>query len=222
MNQPLALPKMSLAYGQVTDVDDPNGDFRVKVKLHGMQKAVEQEYEAWARVTVPVAGGGYGAAFLPDVGDEVLVGFVNGDMTRPVVMGSLYHSNAQPADQVVDGGQVKQWTITGHKGTRVAIDESSSPTVTMETPGGVKVEDTDDGSKVKLTNGSSSITITPGGVTVRTGGTVKVEATQVEVTSPIVKIDAAITDVTGVVMCDVLQTNTVIASTYTPGAGNIW
>ncbi len=222
MNAPLTMPKMNLAYGQVTEVGDPDGGYRVKIKLHGLQQARNQEYEIWARVTAPVAGNGYGTVMLPDVGDEVIVGFVNGDMTRPVVLGSLYHSGSPPADEPVDGGAVKRWTITGHQGTRVAVDESGSPTVTLETPGGVKVEVTDDGSKVTATNGSGTVEITPAEIKIQTGGTVKVEATQVDVSAPIVKVDAALTDITGVVMCDVLQTNTVIATTYTPGAGNVW
>ena len=222
MNAPMTLPKMSLAYGVVAEVDDPQGDFRVKVRLHGLHLGEAQEYEIWARVAVPVAGGGYGTAFLPDVDDEVIVGFVGGDLTRPVVLGSLYHANAQPADAPVESGQVKRWTITGHQGTRVAIDESSSSEVVMETAGGVKVECTDQGRKVTVTNGSGSIRVTPSEIKVQTGGTVKVEASMVEVSSPMVTVDAAISQFSGVVTCDVLQTNTVIATTYTPGAGNVW
>jgi len=37
-----------------------------------------------------------------------------------------------------------------------------------------------------------------------------------------VKVDAAIADFSGIVKCDVLQANTVVAQTYTPGAGNVW
>jgi len=51
---------------------------------------------------------------------------------------------------------------------------------------------------------------------------VKVQASQVEVSAGMVKVDAAISKFSGVVKCDVLQATTVVASTYTPGAGNIW
>ncbi|MDH3661692.1 MAG: phage baseplate assembly protein V [Alphaproteobacteria bacterium] len=222
MDLPPAITRTNLSYGQVTEVGDPDGKYRVKVKIHSHFDAEHQAYELWARVAVPVGGDGYGMAFMPDVGDEVVIGFIAGDMNRPVVIGSLYHGGAMPADEPVDGDAVKRWTITGHQGTRVAIDESESPTVTLETPGGVKVEITDDGSKVTCTNGSSTVTLEPAEVSVETGGTVKVQASQVEVTSPMVTIDAALAKFSGVVKCDVLQTNTVISTTYTPGAGNVW
>lgn len=213
---------MDLAYGEVTEVGHPDGDFQVKIRLHALAQTETQDYELWARVAVPVAGRDYGTVFLPDVGDQVIVGFVAGDLNRPVVLGSLYHGQARPADEAVDGGAVKRWTITGHQGTRVAIDESGPPTVTMETPGGVSVTVSDDGSKVTATNGASTVELAPAEVKVTTGGTVKVEASRVEVTAGMVQIDAALTKCSGIVSCDVLQTNTVIATTYTPGAGNIW
>jgi hypothetical protein len=37
-----------------------------------------------------------------------------------------------------------------------------------------------------------------------------------------VKVDAAIADFSGIVKCAVLQTNAVISTSYTPGAGNVW
>lgn len=222
MNLPLPSARMNLVYGQVTGVGDPDGKFRVKIRIHGLFGADDQEFEMWARVAVPVGGDGYGTAFMPDVGDEVIVGFVAGDANRPVVLGSLYHGAAQPADDPVDGGAVKRWTITGHAGTRVAIDESGSPTVTLETPGGVRIEVTDDGSKVTCTNGASTVTLEPAEVKVRTGGTVKVEGTMVQVTAAMVTVDAALSKFNGIVSCDVLQTNTVISTIYTPGAGNVW
>ena len=222
MNMPRPFPKIDLAYGEVTEVGHPDGDFQVKVKIHSLFDADNQAYELWARVAVPVAGGSYGAVFLPDVGDQVVIGFIAGDPNYPVVLGSLYHSGSQPADQPVEGGAVKRWTITGHQGTRVAIDESSGPTVTLETPGGVKVEVSDDGSKVTATNGSGTIEITPAEISIQTGGTVNVQASKVEVSAPLVNVDAAMSKFSGIVSCDVLQTNTVIATTYTPGAGNVW
>ena len=222
MNLPLKIPKMQLAYGYVVEVGDPDGGFRVKIRLHHYNDADDQDYAIWARVTTPIAGTDYGTMFLPDVGDEVLVGFVGGNMTMPVVIGSLYNGNAQPADEAVDGNAVSRWTITGHLGTRIAIDESDGPSVTMETPGGVTIKVSDDGSKVTCTNGASTVTLEPAEITIETGGTVKVQASQVQVSAPMVTVDAAMSIFSGLVKCDVLQTNTVISATYTPGAGNIW
>ena len=222
MNLALNIPQMHLAYGHVLEVGDPDGGFRVKIKLHHYSDADDQDYAIWARVATPIAGAGYGVVMLPDAGDEVLVGFVGGNMTMPVVIGSLYNGSAQPADEPVDGSEVKRWTVTGHRGTRIAIDEADGPSVTLETPGGVMVKVSDDGAKVTCTNGTSSVTIESAEISVETPGTVKIQASQVQVSAPMVTVDAAMSIFSGLVKCDVLQTNTVIATTYTPGAGNIW
>jgi hypothetical protein len=60
------------------------------------------------------------------------------------------------------------------------------------------------------------------GVSVQTPATVKVEASQVQVTSGMVQVDSAMATFSGVVQCNTLITTTVVASTYTPGAGNVW
>jgi hypothetical protein len=49
-----------------------------------------------------------------------------------------------------------------------------------------------------------------------------VQATNVEVTAGTVDVNAAMSKFSGIVKCDVLQATTVISSTYTPGAGNVW
>ena len=53
--------------------------------------ALNQNSSAWIRVATPVAGSNWGMMFLPHIGDEVLVSFVQGDPDQPVVTGSLYN-----------------------------------------------------------------------------------------------------------------------------------
>lgn len=224
MNLPLRTPQVMLpmTLGVVIDVADPLDQARVKVRLHAFAGVDGQEGEVWARTAVPVAGDGYGTLFVPDVDDQVVVAFLNGDPRDPVVLGALYHGQAQPADRAVEGGGVKRWTITGHRGTRIAIDESGSPTITLETPGGAKVELTDDGQTINATNGMSTVKIAGANVSVTGAAEVKVDAAQVKITAGMVTVDAAMSKFSGVVQSDVLITNTVISTTYTPGAGNVW
>lgn len=216
------LPSMQLSYGQVTDVDHPDGLYAVKVKLHQMFDAEGQEFEAWARVTAPFAGDGFGAVMLPDIGQEVIIGFVSGDTRFPIVLGALYTSEVRPFDEPVDGGSVKRWSMTGTKGTNVILDESSNSSIKLETAGGVKIEVTDDGRKVTATNGGSKITISPSGVKISTGSKVSVQASTVEVSAGMVQVDAGLSKFSGVIQCDALITNSVVSSSYTPGAGNVW
>jgi uncharacterized protein involved in type VI secretion and phage assembly len=172
---------------------------------------------------VPFAGSDYGAFFIPDVGEEVVVALVNGDPRFPVVVGSLWHGGAQPPEQI--SSNVDRWTLVGKAGTRIAIVEQSSgqETVLIDTPGGVSMEVTDaGGGKVELTNGTSTITIDTQGVTIDTPSTVKVQASRVEVSAGMVQVDAGMSRFSGTVQCDTMIATSVISSSYTPGAGNIW
>jgi adhesin HecA-like repeat protein len=76
----------------------------------------------------------------------------------------------------------------------------------------------------------SDVTIEAGGTLVLRGATIKIESaatiqaqgTQINLTAAMVNVDAGIVKASGMVKCDTLQANAVVASSYTPGAGNIW
>jgi uncharacterized protein involved in type VI secretion and phage assembly len=210
---------------QVTSVQDPDRLARVKVKLLTLDG--DGDAEIWARVAVGFAGVERGTFFLPDVGDEVLVAFVAGDPRFPIVMGGLWNGAAMPPEQLGGAGdRVDRWTITGRAGTRVAIveEQEGSATIQFTTPGGVNGELTDGGGgKVEFKDAAgNSITIDTQGITLQSSAKVKVMASQVEVQAGMVKVDAGLSKVSGVVQCDTLIATTVVATTYTPGAGNIW
>jgi uncharacterized protein involved in type VI secretion and phage assembly len=222
MTKQTSIFNMPLAYGRVLNVDHPEGLYAVQIQLHQISQTDDQDGVIWARVTAPFAGDGFGAVMLPDVGQEVIVGFIAGDQNYPIVLGAVYTGQVRPNDEPVDAGAVKRWSMTGSNGTHFIIDESTRSALTMETSGGVKIEVNDAGTKVVASNGSSSVTIDPAGVSIETGATVKVQASTVDVTASMVSVSAGISTFSGVVQCDALVTNTVIASTYTPGAGNVW
>jgi hypothetical protein len=60
------------------------------------------------------------------------------------------------------------------------------------------------------------------GITLTSGSVVKIEAAKVDVSAGMVNVDTALAKFSGIVKCEVLQATTVISTTYTPGAGNIW
>ena len=70
----------------VVAVNDPEGLGRVQVRLISFDGPDQQNAPLWARVAVPFAGPGRGAFLIPDVDDEVLVSFVNGDPRQPIVI----------------------------------------------------------------------------------------------------------------------------------------
>jgi uncharacterized protein involved in type VI secretion and phage assembly len=211
---------------EVVSVDDPENLSRVQVRLLNFDGIGEQDGPVWARVAVPFAGSERGAFLIPDVGDEVLVTFLNGDSRLPVVVGGLWNGNARPPESLGGaGGRVDRWTIVGKAGTRIAIVEENpgQATISFTTPGGVSGELTDaGGGKIELVAAGTTITVDPSGVSVQTGGRVQVSASQVEITSGTVTVNAAMSRFSGIVTCDVLQATTVIGTTYTPGAGNVW
>jgi hypothetical protein len=81
-----------LVCGVVTSVKDPTKKGKVKVALPWLSPTYETN---WARVATIAAGSRTGALFLPEVGDEVLVGFEFGDPRRPYVLGGLINDNAK-------------------------------------------------------------------------------------------------------------------------------
>lgn len=210
---------------QVVSVSDPDNRGRVQVKLLSFDAAPNQDAAIWARVAVPFAGTNRGAFLIPDVGDEVLVSFVNGDPRFPIVIGGLWNGSDQPPEQL-PGASVDRWTLVGKAGTRIAIVEESAATATISftTPGGVSGTLTDEaGGKIEFQAAGTTITVDSSGVTVDTPTTVTVQAgAQVDVTAGMVNVSSGISRFSGIVQCDTLITNSVVSSLYTPGAGNIW
>jgi uncharacterized protein involved in type VI secretion and phage assembly len=208
---------------EVVSVQDPDQLARVKVRLLTLDGSGQAEI--WARVAVAFAGGDRGALFIPDVGDEVLVAFVGGDARFPIVLGGLWNGANNPPDQF-GGDRVDRWLFKGKNGTRIAIVEESASTakVEFETPNGVKGTLTDEsGGRIKFEDtAGNSITIDSQGISLQAASKVKVQAGQVEISAGMVKVDAGMAKFSGVVKCEVLQATTVVATTYTPGAGNIW
>jgi hypothetical protein len=62
----------------------------------------------------------------------------------------------------------------------------------------------------------------PSGITIQAAAKVKVQAATVEVSAGTVTVDTAMATFSGVVKCEVLISTSVISTSYTPGAGNIW
>jgi len=213
----------SCQLARVTSVQDPDSLARVKVKLLTVDG--DGEAEIWARVAVGFAGPDRGAFFIPDVDDEVLITFVGGDPRFPVVIGGLWNGGQNPPDQF-SGNKVDRWTITGKAGTKISIIEESSSSAKIEftTPNGVTGTLTDEsGGSIKFADtAGNSITIDSQGIALQASAKVKVSAGQVEISAGMVKVDAGLSKFSGVIKCDVLQATTVVASTYTPGAGNVW
>ena len=221
-------PQMTqdLQLAKVTSVNDPQNLNRIRIELLSHSGSPGQDGVLWARVAVPFAGAGKGAFFLPDVGDEVVVSFVNGDSRYPIILGSLWNgSDSAPETLGGSGESVDRWTIKGKEGTRIAIVEETpgNAVISFKTPGGTEGELTDaGGGKVEFKAAGTTVTIDTQGVTVNSTLNVRVQASLVNISASMVTVDAGMSRFSGVVQADSVITNSVISASYTPGAGNIW
>ncbi|HKA43801.1 MAG TPA: type VI secretion system tip protein TssI/VgrG [Burkholderiales bacterium] len=84
---------------------DPDKHGRVKVQFHWDRKGAT----CWVRVAQLMAGKSWGAMFLPRVGQEVIVDFLEGDPDRPIVTGVIYNGVAKPPYELP--GEKTKWTI---------------------------------------------------------------------------------------------------------------
>jgi uncharacterized protein involved in type VI secretion and phage assembly len=207
---------------EVQSLDDPDGLNRVQVRLIPYGVIEDQDFTVWARVVAPFAGDDRGAFFMPDVSDEVLVVFVQGDPRHALVIGGLW-SGANEAPASLSGGNVIK-RIRSKNGIQITLeDQQGQETLTLETPGGQTVTLTDGPGAITLEDSNgNSVKLETSGITVQASATVTVQATKVDVSAGLVNVDTALAKFSGVVKCEVLQSTAVVSTSYTPGAGNIW
>ena len=130
--------------GECVDIQDPEKWGRVKVRLH-FQKA--DDPMLWMRVVAPFAGNDRGIQFFPEPGDEVAIGFEEGDPERPYVFGALWNGKDAPPD-------LKYKQIVTRSGNTIRIsDESGGEAIQIFTPEGSCMIQMDHG------NGKGTITI---------------------------------------------------------------
>lgn len=95
--KPLTHPCSAVVTGASGEEIYTDGYGRIKVQFHWDRVGQNNEKSsAWIRVTTPWSGKNWGMIFIPRVGQEVLVDFVNGDPDEPVVVGSLYNADNMP------------------------------------------------------------------------------------------------------------------------------
>lgn len=152
--------------GVVTNVNDPNTMGRVKVKIPTLGDAVESR---WARVASPGAGPTRGLMLVPEVNDEVLVGFEFGDVNRPVILGGLWNgTDAVPESTAAANGKVTKRVWKSRSGHKIVMDDDdSAPAVTIEHKSGT----------TKLTLTKDGITVTSDKPVSVKGSDLTVEAT---------------------------------------------
>ena len=199
----------------VLDNRDREGQARVMVRVPGVA-----ETGIWARLATMMAGRNRGTLFVPDVGDEVLIAFEHGDARSPYVLGSLWNGKDKPPQSGGDVASTKM--IRSRSGVTLRIDDKASSLV-IETTAGQRITLQDGPGTVRVEDqNGNSIALAPAGVTVTAGTKETVNAAMVELSTGMLTVNSGMSKFSGVVQCDTLIANSVAASSYTPGAGNIW
>ncbi len=117
--------------GVVTSNNDPEKLGRVQVKYPWLPKLSGSELSScWARLAFVGGGADRGIVFLPEVNDEVLLAFENGDMSSPYVLGVLYNGKDKPPKgigELVDAGskKVNERVIVSRSGHKVVFDDTA-------------------------------------------------------------------------------------------------
>jgi uncharacterized protein involved in type VI secretion and phage assembly len=159
---------------------DPEHECRVTLRFPFFDGATAES--DWCRVVQPYAGNGYGAVFVPEEGDEVLVAFVHGDMRFPIVLGGLYNGvDKPPTDRTASQDQKLIRTKHGHQ---VLLDDSQGhEAIRVTTAGGHELVLDDASGTVAVTGNGVKVTLEDSGTVTVQGQTVNVESDHVNLGS---------------------------------------
>lgn len=180
----LANSILGLQVGKVVQLEkDPSGEDRILVKL----PIVDPDEEGvWARLACLDAGKERGTFFRPEVDDEVIVGFINADLSSPVILGML-HSSAHPTPQEITADNNEKGYITRSKMKFLFDDDKKS--ICLETPAGKKVVIDEDAGEINFEDeNNNKIVMNADGITIESGadlnikasGDTKIEGTNIE------------------------------------------
>lgn len=158
------LPSVNgLQIGVVTQIeDDPLGEDRVLIKL----PLVDADAEGiWARQSLLDAGDGRGSFFRPDVGDEVILGFINDDPRHAVMLGML-NSSAKPAVLAAKDTNYEKGFVTKKKMKLWFNDEKKI--IEIATPGGNSIQLDEDKKQISIKDqNGNEITMSKDGITIK-------------------------------------------------------
>ncbi|WP_018630248.1 type VI secretion system Vgr family protein [Niabella aurantiaca] len=167
----------------VTDNNDFNGLGRIRVKFHWMNGA---EKSPWIRVTTPHAGGGKGMFLIPEVGEEVIVGFEGDSATKPYVIGAVYHGQAKNSFGN-SGNDVK--TFQSRSGCKMVFNDKDGSALISDQAGNITMLDgagnisTKSSQSIRLECGNASITLKQDGTIIINGKEITTKGVNIKQTA---------------------------------------
>ena len=150
---------------------DPEGEFRLLIKL---PLAQAPDAKLWARLASPYATAKAGFQFWPEVDDEVLVAFMDGDPRFPVVLGCVFSKQKTPPQPLDEKNTLK--SIATRSLLRIDFDDDKK-TLEISTPNKRKIRLDDDGKKILISdNDGNSIGLTSDGIAITSNGDLQLSA----------------------------------------------
>lgn len=96
-------PQTAVVVGKSGEEIYTDSHLRVKVQFHWDRcGSFDEKSSCWVRCAQPWAGKGYGVTFIPRIGQEVVVDFLEGDPDRPLIIGSVYNATEIPPNPLPD------------------------------------------------------------------------------------------------------------------------
>ncbi len=153
LEPPPAARLKGLVTATVTGNDDPQHWGRLQVRFPWLD---EGESTAWIRVITPYAGNERGIQWLPEIGDEVVVAFEQGDPERPYVVGATWNGLAlahptpskkrlvsRNGNSVVltdDAGKDEVEIHSSSGKVLISLSNAGTPTLTLHSEGDISIE----------------------------------------------------------------------------------
>jgi phage protein D/phage baseplate assembly protein gpV len=162
-------PYYGVAVGRVMNNADTEGLGRVTLSLPWFSDTNETE---WVSCAVPMSGLGAGTYFVPEVGEQVLVAFEHGDISKPFVIGSLWSAKRPaPAKNADKRNDIR--LIKSRAGHTITFDDGAAPKVVIEDAGGNKITLSNTGIDLAAAQ-NKDITLSARNVRVTVSGTMDV------------------------------------------------
>lgn len=144
-------PMHGLQIGTVKKLtNDPTQNYRIFVRLPMVHQSNEG---VWCRIASWYASQGIGAFFMPEIEDEVIVGFINDDFRSPVIVGSLYSSKHTPPIAIDENNAQKAFFSASQ--LELSFDDQDK-ILTLKTPGGRTICISDKDSTIEIMNGDAN------------------------------------------------------------------
>jgi uncharacterized protein involved in type VI secretion and phage assembly len=200
----------------VTAIVDDQRLGRVQVRYPWLGADGDRDVRSWATFCSPYADDDAGLLVLPQVGTQVVVAFEAGNLRRPYILGCTWNGQEALPHEPAESNDIR--LLRSRADSRLEFDD---------TRGAARVRITmASGHEVTLDDAAQQVTVRhAGGCTVQlTATSVEVQANvSVDVTAPLVQVDAPLATFSGIVKAGTLiAEQAVMSPSYTPGAGNIW